>query len=206
MVVDTKLRDAWKKINSLPFVSIVLVAVNAVVFIICQLPGQELYNKGCSGIWDVLLNREYGRLLWCTFLHSDVEHLFNNMILLLFMGSMLEQNIGHLPYGIIYFLSGIGSSAISLCVKWINNDWSVSLGASGAIFGLDGLLLAMVLILKGRLENIIIGRVMLMIALSLYSGFTSSLIDNAAHVGGLLIGFCLGIIVCTVIKVKERLA
>lgn len=193
-----------QKINSLPFVSIALVAVNVVVFLLCMVSGERIYNAGCSGVWDVLINKEYGRIVFSMFLHGDAEHLFNNMILVLFMGSMLEREIGHLSYGLIYFLSGIGGDIVSLYVRWLSNDWSVSIGASGAVFGLDGLLLAMVLLLGNKLRSITPVRVLVMIGLSLYSGYTSANIDNAAHVGGLLTGFCLGIIACMIIRRRKQ--
>ena len=78
---------------------------------------------------------------------------------------------------------------MSLWAKVVNNDISGSLGASGAIFGLDGVLLAMVLFSGRRMENVTPARVMLMVLYSLYSGFTGQNIDNAAHVGGLVTGF-----------------
>lgn len=192
----------WK-IKNQPFVSIALVAVNILVFLLCVLFGNSIYDAGCNGVWDVIVNKEYGRILWAMFLHSDVEHLFSNMLLVFFLGSMLEQEIGHLSYGVIYFLSGIGGNIVSLYVKWMSNDWSVSIGASGAAYGLDGLLLAMVLLGGSRLQSITPSRVVVMIALSLYSGFVGSNIDNAAHVGGLLVGFCLGVLACLIHRRKQ---
>lgn len=85
---------------------------------------------------------------------------------------------------------------MSLWVKAVNRELIASLGASGAIFGLDGVLLAMVLFSDRKMENVTPIRVMLMIVYSLYSGFTGDNIDNAAHVGGLLTGFLAAGIMC----------
>lgn len=202
--MNAQMKLFFWKMKNLPFISIALVVVNTLVFLLCVIFGNSIYNAGCTGVWDVIVNKEYGRILWAMFLHSDIEHLFSNMMLIFFLGSMLEQEIGHLPYGVVYFLSGIGGNIVSLYVKWMSNDWSVSIGASGAAFGLDGLLLAAVLLGGGRLQSITPARVLVMIGLSLYSGFAGSNIDNAAHVGGLLVGFCLGVLVCLINRRKQR--
>lgn len=183
-----------EKLKTLPFVSIILVTVNVGVFFFCQLPGSILYAKGCLRTYEVIGYGEYGRILWAMFLHADVNHLFSNMIILLFMGAMIEKAIGHIPYLAIYMASGLIGNLLSLFGKLMSSDLTASLGASGAIFGLDGLLLAMVLFSRKQMENVTPTRVVLMICLSLYSGFTGGNVDNFAHVGGLLAGFLIGMI------------
>lgn len=182
------------KLKTLPFISIILVTVNVGVFFLCQLPGSILYAKGCLRTYEVIEYREYGRILWAMFLHADVSHLFSNMIILLFMGAMIERAIGHIPYAAIYMASGLIGNMLSLVGKLMSNDLTASLGASGAIFGLDGLLLAMVLFSRKRVENVTPSRVVMMICLSLYSGFSGGNVDNLAHVGGLLAGFLIGMV------------
>ncbi|MBQ9140847.1 MAG: rhomboid family intramembrane serine protease, partial [Lachnospiraceae bacterium] len=187
--------------------SIALVSANVIVFLICSMTKDVLYDAGCCGIFETVMKQEYWRIFTATFLHVDLEHLFNNMLLLGFMGAMLEKIIGHLPFTVVYVLSGIAGNVLSLCVKWYQNDWAVSLGASGAVFGLDGLLLAIVLILQDRVQDIPLSRVVIMIALSLYSGFSSSNVDNAGHVGGLIAGFLVSALICMVKRwkgTKER--
>lgn len=198
------MKELLWKLKQTPYVSIILVAVNCIVFILCQILGESLYMKGYLGIRGILLDGEYGRFIWSMFLHNDLEHLFNNMIILLFMGAMLEKIVGHIPFGMLYFLSGIGGGMLSLLAKYVTNDWAVSLGASGAIFGLDGLLLAVVILLHDRVQEITPARVGIMIALSLYSGYTGENIDNAAHVGGLLVGFVVGLIICGMKRIREN--
>lgn len=138
------------------------------------------------------------------FLHADPNHLFSNMIILLFMGAMIEKEIGHFSFMGIYLASGIGGNLTSLAGKIISDDWAVSLGASGAIFGLDGLLLALVLFSHRRMEDITPLRVVLMICMSLYSGFTGGNVDNLAHVGGLLVGFVLGVMLSLYMHLKSK--
>lgn len=181
-----------------PIISAALVIINVIVYIICTFTGNLLYNMGRSDVTDILVYREYGRLVYSLFLHGSFGHLFNNMFILFFLGTMIEKEVGHIRYMVIYFLSGVGGNGISLLAKLFNGDLSGSIGASGAIFGLDGVLLAMVLFFNGRMENVTPIRVVLMIAYSLYSGFTGTNVDNAAHVGGLLTGFAAGVIMCIV--------
>lgn len=187
-----------KKIRILPFISILLVTINVGLYILCLLQGDIVYARGCLRTYEIVAYRQYGRMLWSMFLHADIQHLFSNMIILLFMGSMIEKEIGHAPYAIIYLASGLGGSLLSLAGKIATSDLTASIGASGAIFGLDGLLLAMVLFSRRRVENITPTRVVLMIFLSLYSGFTGGNVDNLAHIGGLVVGFVLGmaLIIC----------
>ncbi len=179
-----------------PIVSIALVAINCIVFVICKLTGDFLYNVGVLDPVEVFVRHEYGRILWSMFLHSGIRHLFNNMLILYFLGSMIEMEVGHTMYGVLYFLSGIGGNLFSLWSRFLHSDPTGSLGASGAVFGLDGVLLAMVLLSDKRMANVTPGRVIFMIVYSLYSGFVSPNIDNVAHVGGLLTGFVAAGILC----------
>lgn len=181
-----------KKIRILPFISILLVTFNVGLYLLGQLQGSIVYARGCLRTYEIVAYRQYDRMLWSMFLHADPQHLFNNMIILLFMGSMIEKEIGHIAYVGIYMASGLGGNLLSLAGKMMTNDLTASIGASGAIFGLDGLLLAMVLFSHRRMENITPTRVVLMICLSLYSGFTGGNVDNLAHIGGLAVGFVLG--------------
>lgn len=187
-----------------PIVSIILVAVNVLVYILCNFMGDFLYGRGSLDGFFVLVNKEYDRILWSMFLHSGMSHLFNNMLILFFLGSMIEKEVGHVRYALMYLASGIGGNLLSLLAKVVNNDIAVSLGASGAIFGLDGVLLAMVLFSGREMENVTPVRVLLMILYSLYSGFTGQNIDNAAHVGGLLTGFLLASVMCFIQRRRRK--
>lgn len=204
IIYGVEMKNLLEKIQVAPFVSIILVSVNCIVFILCQFYGEELYSQGCLGTQGIVVEKEYTRFIYSMFLHSNLEHLANNMILLLFMGSMLEKIVGHFPYLVLYFLSGIGGGILSLHMKVIENDVAVSLGASGAIFGLDGLLLAIVIILGYKVQEITVTRVGLMIALSVYNGFSHTNIDNAAHIGGLIVGFLIGLPICAIIRIKDK--
>ena len=85
-------RTTW---SDRPLVSGALVAINVLVFLACSFTGDLLYGMGRMTAYHVLQEGEYGRILWAMFLHGDVGHIFNNMLLLFFMGAMIEKEIGH---------------------------------------------------------------------------------------------------------------
>ena len=188
--------------KDIPIVSAVLVAINVIVFLICTFTGNVLYNMGRLDAVDVLVKREYARVIWYMFLHSNITHIFNNMLILFFLGAMIEKEIGHVRYLILYMLSGIGGGILSLIYKTLTFDFSGTIGASGAVFGLDGALLALILFSGRRMANVTPTRVILMIAYSLYSGFTGGNVDNAGHIGGLITGFLIGIVICMINRRK----
>lgn len=193
-----------KRRQELPIVSGILVAANAIVYLICTFTGNLLYNIGELDAAAVLLRREYGRIIYSMFLHAGIEHLFNNMVILFFLGAMIEKVTGHIQLLLIYLLSGIGANICSLLYKVMTMDSMASVGASGAIFGLDGVLLAWILLDRQAMPDVTPRRVLLMIVLSLYSGFTAHNIDNAAHVGGLLTGFAAGALLCALRRRKRN--
>lgn len=193
-----------ERLKQIPLVSGLLVTINMAVFLASMFAGNVLYSAGMLNVWGVIVQKEYGRILWAMFLHGGTGHIFNNMLILFFLGAMLEKEVGHVRLSVFYFLSGIAGNLLSLYVKALTGDMSGSVGASGAIFGLDGVLLAMVLFYEKKMENVTPARVCLMILLSLYSGYTSGNIDNAAHVGGLLAGFAAGSVMCAFRKIKSR--
>ena len=193
-----------KRRQELPIVSGILVAVNVIVYLICTFTGNLLYNIGELDAAAVLLRREYGRIIYSMFLHAGIDHLFNNMVILFFLGAMIEKVTGHIQLLLIYLLSGIGANICSLLYKVMTMDSMASVGASGAIFGLDGVLLAWILLDRQAMPDVTPRRVLLMIVLSLYSGFTAHNIDNAAHVGGLLTGFAAGALLCALRRRKRN--
>ena len=193
-----------KRGQELPIVSGILVAVNVIVYLICTFTGDLLYNIGELDATAVLLRGEYGRIIYSMFLHAGTEHLFNNMVILFFLGAMIEKVTGHIQLLLIYLLSGIGANICSLLYKVMTMDSMASVGASGAIFGLDGVLLAWILLDGQAMPDVTPRRVLLMIVLSLYSGFTAHNIDNAAHVGGLLTGFTAGALLCALRRRKRN--
>lgn len=137
---------------------------------------------------------EWYRLFTCMFLHNGIEHIFNNMLVLAFIGSSVELEIGSRRYGVLYIGSGILAGCTSMVYNMLRNDMVVSVGASGAIFGTVGAMLCLVLFRKGRRAGYSVRQIAWMAFLSLYGGFTSQGVDNAAHIGGFIGGFLIALL------------
>ncbi len=178
-------------------VTLIIIAINAVVFFYTDLSGN--YNRIIAegGIfWPFIkYEKEYYRFFTYQFLHANISHLANNMLILGIMGSTLERHVGKIKYLLIYFLSGIVAGIASMSYNMEKGLLSNSIGASGAVFGVIGAIALIVIVNKGRLETIGTRQIIIFIALSLYGGFTSQGVDNAAHVGGLLAGFFIAMLV-----------
>lgn len=176
----------WKEF---PWITISLVIVNILVFMICTFTGDLLYNRGAFSVMNIIEDRSYYRMFTSMFLHMDIQHLFSNMIVLYFLGEIVEKRLGHIPYVILYFLSGIAGDIFSMGYELLTQHYTSSVGASGAVFGMEGALLLLIILHHGKIESMTAGRVAFAIAFSLYCGFTSTQVNNAAHVGGVLMGF-----------------
>ena len=190
-------RKKWsrKQIAEMPWVNISLVAINVIVFLICTFTGEMLYNKGAFGVMEIMEGSSYYRMITSMFLHWDLQHLFGNMIVLYYVGEIVEKKVGHLSYIVIYFLSGIAGNIFSMGYELLFEEFYSSAGASGAVFGVEGALFFLVILNHGKLEYMTLGRLAFAIMFSLYSGFTSTNVNNAAHIGGVLIGFAVTVII-----------
>lgn len=176
-----------------------LIAVNAAVFLALSLFGDTedpafMLRHGAMYEEYVIRGREYYRLFTCLFLHFGIEHLLNNMVLLGALGWNLEAVTGKARFLAIYFGSGLAGNLLSLFFNRASGENVVSAGASGAIFGLMGALLYVVIINRGRLGRLTGRGMLFMAALSLYFGFTSTGVDNLAHIGGIVTGFLLAVV------------
>ena len=177
-------------------VNLCLAALQAAVFLLCLLTGDRLYVAGRCGTNLVLEQGQYWRLLTSVFLHSGFTHLGSNLLVQVLMGNAVERNLGHIKYLILYLASGIGGNVVSVLYDHAMGVNIYSVGASGAVFGVMGVL--MLLIIKGR-RKIRRGSSMLVRAgfalfYAVYSGFMNPYTDNAAHLGGLAVGVLLGLI------------
>ena len=179
--------------------TIILIAVNVAVFFILSLFGDTedavfMMQHGAMYSDFVIQDHEYYRLFTCLFLHFGIEHLLNNMVILGALGWNLELQTGKIRFLRIYFGSGLFGNVVSLIFHGAAQEYTVSAGASGAIFGLMGALLWVVIANHGRLGRLSGRGMLVMVALSLYFGLSSSGVDNYAHIGGLVCGFLLALI------------
>ena len=176
-----------------------IIIINIIIFLLPDvfsfLTDKEwIYENGAVIPVLVVENGEYYRLITSVFLHFSIRHLLNNMLVLFILGDRLEQILGGARYLLFYLLCGLGANIVSLIFDLKMGDWyTMSAGASGAIFGVVGGLMWIVFMNRGRLGDLSSGQLAVMAFFTLYLGFTSSGVDNAAHVGGLLVGILLGI-------------
>ena len=200
-IFDETARKKTINLQELSWMNIVLVSVNVIVFLICTFTGDMLYNKGALSVMELWRGGQVHRLFTSMFLHWNVQHLFSNMIVLYYVGALVERELEPIPYMVLYLLSGLAGNVFSIGYEFLSGIYGSSAGASGAIFGVEGALLFLVMIRREKLESMPVGRVAFAVAFSLYCGFTSAGVDNAAHVGGVLMGF----ITAAVIAVCKRM-
>ena len=178
-------------------VNTIIIVINVVVFAVLTFLGdttdvQFMHHHGANFWPSVIEEHEYYRLLTCTFIHFGISHLFNNMLVLAYIGDNLERALGKVKYLVLYLAAGIGSSAVSAVWSMFKDEYSVSGGASGAIFGVVGALLVIVIKNRGQLEDLSSRPLMFFAGFSIYHGVTSAGGDNMAHISGFLIGALLG--------------
>jgi rhomboid protease GluP len=154
----------------------------------------ELVRWGANDGARLVLRHEYGRLIASVFVHGGLIHLTVNMWSLLVIGPLVERIYGNLAFAVVYLAAGIGGAIASAAVPPLR----VSVGASGAICGVLGALLAFLVVHRRdvpptvlrRLRRDVLGIVLLMAAL----GAVVTNIDQAAHLGGLATGFGCGLL------------
>jgi len=171
-------------INILVFILMIFNGVNIIV------PNKEDLLSWGANLRPVTLDGQLWRLVTCCFVHIGIPHLLFNMIALLFIGIVLEPQLGKTRFAAAYLITGVTASVNSIC--W--HDMTVSVGASGAIFGMYGIFLAMLttnLIDKSSRKTLLIS-IGVFVGYNLLNGLNNHSIDNAAHIGGLLAGLVMG--------------
>lgn len=183
--------------------TLVLVLINIVVFLFEVLPfgpeEWEFTEKFGIAWWRIFQEKEFYRLFTYMFLHGDLAHIFNNMLVLCFLGSAIEQLFGKARFIAGYLGSGIIAGLASAFCSYREFEgmfgvaapgaFRYSIGASGAIFGLTGAMIYIVIKNKGNIQGISLGRLLMFAALSIYAGISSVGIDNVAHIAGAAFGF-----------------
>ncbi len=174
-----------------PYITYALIAINVLIFILMYVFGKgsgDLNTLIKFGALNKLLvlKGEYYRLITSAFLHIGIIHLICNMYALYILGKDIETYFGKIKFCIIYFVSALVGSLLSLVFM---DEFVISAGASGAVFGLMGSLLYFGYNYRATLNNSITTQILPVIALNLFIGFTTSGINNFAHLGGLLGGY-----------------
>ena len=159
--------------------------------------GQDLVHWGAN-FGPLTVSGQWWRLLTCVFVHGGLLHIGFNMWCLWDLGRLAESVYGHWTFAVVYLISGLAASLASL----IWNPSILSVGASGAIFGIAGALIASFYLgefslpraaMSGMLRSVVV-----FVGYNLFFGAVVAHIDNAAHIGGLLMGLLLGALIAKV--------
>lgn len=189
-----------------PIVTYVLLFINIIMYLLTAVLGGNffefdpniLYKLGALVSIDHINSYiEVYRLITSAFLHAGLLHLIFNMYALYIIGPQLESFFGRTKYLIIYLVSAIMGNLLSLLFL---SDTYVSVGASGAIFGLFGSLLYFGYHYRVYLSGVIKSQIIPLILVNLFIGFVGSGINNFAHIGG-LIG---GVLISAAVGVKYK--
>lgn len=181
-----------KKINFKKYkVTYTIIILNILVYLIEIIKSRNLIDINIYTLIqmgakiNILINRgEIYRLITSTFLHGGIMHILFNMSALNIIGKEVEYIYGSKKYILIYILSALSGSLFS----YLFNPNSVSVGASGAIFGLLGAMLVFGLKEKNKIGKQYVKNILETLAINVIIGITISNIDNYAHLGGLIMG------------------
>jgi membrane associated rhomboid family serine protease len=199
---DTRAAGRWfsrsRSGDPAPVASYVIIGVTIVVSLVAL---QPVGNQLLTALWldkQALAAGEWWRLVTPVLVHGSLLHLLFNMYFLYLVGPLVEQLYGSFRFVVLYLLTAAAGSAASFLV----GGPYPSVGASGAIFGLCGVLIAVSAVHRPVLDRrgrALMSQIGALVALNLVIGFgfgalLDARIDNAAHVGGLLAGLWLGFV------------
>ncbi len=173
-----------------PIVTYILLAINILAYLLTgmlsgnyfNMDSLVLYNMGAMNT-DAVLQGEYYRLITSAFLHGGIFHILFNMYALYIIGPQLESFLGKGRYIIVYLFSALAGNLLSMLFTS-----GISVGASGAIFGLLGSLLYFGYHYRVYLGTVMRSQIIPLIIINLLLGFMIANVDVAAHFGGLLGG------------------
>lgn len=194
--------------NNNLYATYTIIALNLLVFVLMALNGAGLFDSNNlvhiawgSNYSQFTLSGDWWRLITNLFIHFGIIHLAMNMYSLYMVGIYLERMLGKARYVSAYLATGVLGSIASL---WWHSDGVNSAGASGAVFGLYGLFLALLTtnLIPKQVRQSLLGSIGIFVAYNLIYGIKGG-IDNAAHIGGLLSGIVIGYLYAFSIK-KEK--
>ncbi len=177
-----------------PIITYALIISNIVMFIMTALAGGSIMNIDANLLYDfgglVTYSNMSGaselyRLITSMFLHGDILHIIFNLYALYILGPQLESFFGKKKFFIIYLVSGIVGNLIAMATM---PDNTVTIGASGAIFGLIGAFIFFGYHYRVYFGQVIKSQIIPILLLNLFLGLMVSNISLAGHIGGLIGG------------------
>jgi rhomboid protease GluP len=173
-----------------------LILLNFLFFVVTLLTGgfdiENIVRLGAIFPPFILDENEYFRLITGMFLHANVFHFLMNMYVLYYLGGHMEQLIGPRKFLLLYFFSGIVSS---LVITYFGDPQTVTVGASGAIFGIMGGLFMLTILRKNWFDPRTIRSIQNLMVLNLILTFVIANISIFGHLGGLVAGILLFFII-----------
>lgn len=152
-----------------------------------------LLKYGASFNPLIVLRNQWWRLFTAQFVHIGFLHIASNAVIIYYVGSILEPMIGSWRFLFVYLLSGVGGNLLSFA---FGNDLTTSAGASTALFGLFGVVIALAVKLRGYAPVAQFGKQLFALAaVNIFLDLFISQVDIFGHIGGLLTGFLLGIVI-----------
>ncbi|AWE08919.1 rhomboid family intramembrane serine protease [Lysinibacillus sp. 2017] len=184
-------RENFKQYITLYPVVSSIIALNLIIYLLTLIPGfgEDLIYAGMS-VNALIAAGEWWRIITSMFIHAGFTHVLFNMFSLFLFGPELEKIAGKIRFLTIYFLAGIFGEAATYLTQ---DPYYASVGASGAIYGIFGAFAALVYYTRNlfpQLKQIILP----LIVISVIMSFVTPNINIAAHLGGLVAGFILGIV------------
>ena len=174
-------------------ITFILIMINVVIWIMgvlnTYLPFLSLLPvlPGTGGIYyPAVAGGQWWRIVTAMFIHGGLYHLSSNTLALFALGGMMEKHLGKKRYTVIYFASGLGGNLLVLLKDHITGIYPYTVGASGAILGIMGALLAEAVMKRGISGEMYIRRVFFASILMLIP--SSPNISMAAHLGGFIFG------------------
>ncbi|MFL7796873.1 rhomboid family intramembrane serine protease [Clostridium chauvoei] len=168
-----------------------LILINILIYIISAIKSKNFIDIDIITLIELgakvnlLINEgQIFRFITSAFLHGGIIHIIFNMMALKIIGVQVEQVYGRKKYAVIYFASAIGSSALS----YILSPQSISVGASGAVFGLLGAMFMFGYKNRKNIGKEYMINIIQVIILNIAIGLTVPNIDNFGHIGGLIVG------------------
>lgn len=173
-------------------ITTVLIAINTVAFVLTLVLGgfttENLVRLGGLVPSYVITNHEYLRMVATMFLHGGFAHFLMNMLALYYLGNALEDSIGPWKFGLLYALAGLASSFAVILLSPANQ---LTVGASGAIYGIMGGLLMITFLRPHWFTPQSVRSIRMMMIINLGITIVIPNISVAGHIGGLVMGIAL---------------
>ncbi|MCE3225739.1 MAG: peptidase [Bacteroidetes bacterium] len=191
------------------FITPVIINVNVLIFLVMistginfLFPNGESLLRWGANFKPYTLEGEWWRMITSTFLHFGIIHLLMNMYALLNVAILLEPLLGAKKFATAYLLTALTASVTSLW--W--NDYGVSAGASGAVFGMYGVFLALLTthLIEKTTRKALLTSIGVFIVYNLAFGLQLKIVDNSAHIGGLIGGILIGYAFVPALKSREN--